>query len=451
MPPRIPSPSTGPLRGVAFLATIAAASLLADDWPQWFGPHRDGVWRENGILSSFPEDGPRVAWRTPIGAGYSGPAVARGRVFVTDRTPDSQRPKEGRKAGENPGMDRILCLSETTGRMLWEHRYPSRYSVSYPSGPRATPSIDGDLVYSLGTEGRLFCLDARTGNRVWERDLKTDYQAKTQIWGHAASPLIHGRHLIVMPGGANSTVVALDKRTGREIWRSLKARSPGYCHPILIGEESRQQLLIWHPEAIESLNPETGIPLWSIPWRIRSGLTISTPRLQGDHLFLTSFYNGATLLELEWTPPRAQVVWQSKKASERDTTELHSIISTPVVAGDYVYGVCSYGQLRCLKLATGERLWETFAATTQGEPVRWANAFITPHQDRYFLFNESGELIIARLKPSGYEEIDRAKLLEATNSDARGRQVVWSHPAFANRHIIVRNDQEIIRVSLEQP
>ena len=144
-------------------------------------------------------------------------------------------------------------------------------------------------------------------------------------------------------------------------------------------------------------------------------------------------------------------MWQSKKASERDTTELHSIISTPVVAGDYVYGVCSYGQLRCLKLATGERLWETFAATTQGEPVRWANAFITPHQDRYFLFNESGELIIARLKPSGYKEIDRAKLLEATNSDARGRQVVWSHPAFANRHIIVRNDQEIIRVSLEQP
>ena len=218
----------------------------------------------------------------------------------------------------------------------------------------------------------------------------------------------------------------------------------------MIESAGKRQLIVWHPEAINSLNPTSGEVYWSIPWNIRAGLTISTPRLKNNQLFFTSFYNGSTLLQLAPDQPSAEIVWQSKKASERDTTELHSITSTPFRKGDYIYGVCSYGQLRCIRANNGERIWETFAATTDGNPVRWATAFITPHEDRYFLFNEHGELIIAHLSPDGYEEIDRTKLLEATNSDARGRLVVWSHPAYANRHIIARNDHEIIRVSLSR-
>jgi len=143
------------------------------------------------------------------------------------------------------------------------------------------------------------------------------------------------------------------------------------------------------------------------------------------------------------------VVWQSRKVSEKDTDGLHSIIPTPLIADGYLYGVCSYGQFRCLKADTGERIWETFAPTT-GQATRWGNAFIIPQADRYFLFNELGDLILARLSPDGYHEISRARLLEPTNT-APGRPVLWSHPAFANRSVYVRNDEELICVSLAKP
>ena len=436
----------------ARLITVAVLTFqfagIADDWPQWFGPNRDGIWRETGILETFPAAGPEITWRTPIGAGYSGPAVAKGKVYITDRHPDTERVLKGNKAGSNPGTDRILCLSESTGERLWEFKYPSSYGVSYPSGPRATPSVDGDSVYSIGTEGMFFCLDAHSGKLNWKVDLKARYNPKTQIWGHAASPLIDKDKVILIPGGEGTTVVALDKQNGNELWRSLSTRDPGYCHPIIIEAGGVRQLIIWHPESINALDPETGQAYWTIPWKIKAGLTIATPRQDGNHLFLSSFYNGSTMLRLGDRAPTAEIVWQSKKASERDTTELHSIISTPVFSGDHIYGVCSYGQLRCLTSRSGKRLWETFAATTSGNPVRWATAFLTPHKQRYFLFNETGDLIIAQLSPERYTEIDRVNLLKPTNDDARGRLVVWSHPAYANKHIIVRNDEEIIRVSL---
>jgi outer membrane protein assembly factor BamB len=179
---------------------------------------------------------------------------------------------------------------------------------------------------------------------------------------------------------------------------------------------------------------------------VRSGLAIPTPRLQDDLLFITSFYNGPIMLRLDRDKPAASIVWRGKSTSERNTDGLHSIMCTPFIDGEHIYGVCSYGQLRCLKTATGERVWETFAATS-GKEVRWANAFLIKNGDRFFLPNEKGELIIARLTPKGYEEISRAKLLEPTNT-AAGRDVVWSHPAFANRCIYARNDKELVSVSL---
>jgi len=143
---------------------------------------------------------------------------------------------------------------------------------------------------------------------------------------------------------------------------------------------------------------------------------------------------------------KASLVGHSKKVSEMDTDGLHSVMSTPVLENGYIYGPCSYGQLRCLKIETGERLWETFEPTT-GKSMRWGNAFIVKNGDRYFLFNEKGDLIIARLSPEKYEEISRAHLLDPTNTDP-GRPVVWSHPAFANRCVYARNDKEIVCVSL---
>jgi hypothetical protein len=164
-------------------------------------------------------------------------------------------------------------------------------------------------------------------------------------------------------------------------------------------------------------------------------------------LFVTAFYEGPLMLKLNGAE-KPDILWRGKGRGEQpDQTEgLHSIMPTPFIQAGHIYGVCSYGELRCLKANTGERVWSTHAATT-GRSVRWGNAFLVQHEDRFFLFNEKGDLIIARLTPKGYDEISRAHILEPTNT-MPGRAVVWSHPAFANRSIYARNDREIVCVSL---
>jgi outer membrane protein assembly factor BamB len=444
------------MRGIWLTALVIgyAAGLRADDWPQWQGPERDGVWRETGIVASFPAGGPPVVWRAEIGSGYAGPAVAQDRVYVFDHqfAKPSDKPADPFARGSIPGVERLLCLSAVDGKLLWKHEYNCPYSVSYPSGPRTTPLVSEGKVFALGAEGNLFCLDAASGGVVWSRDFKEDYKIKTPMWGFSGNPLLDGNRLICLAGGSNTTVVALDKDTGKEIWHALSAKEPGYCSPVIFEAGGARQLIVWHPESVNSLNPETGQVYWSLKSTesIRAGMTIPTPRKMDGFLFLTCFYNGSWMLRLDGSKPAATTVWQSQRVSEKNTDALHSTLSTPFLEDGYIYGVCSYGQLRCLEADTGERIWETFSATTpDGKEMRWANAFIVKNQDRFFLFNEKGDLIIAKLTPKGYEEISRAHIIEPDNTDA-GRQVVWSHPAFAHRRIFARNDHEIICVDLAQ-
>jgi outer membrane protein assembly factor BamB len=437
---------------MALLALSCTMALKADDWPQWLGPQRDSVWRETGILTSFPAAGPSVLWRTEIGSGYAGPAEAEGRVYVEDHhfAKPAEKPTDPFAVATIPGTESIVCLNADDGKILWRHEYDCPYALSYPAGPRTTPVVSGGKVYSLGAEGNLLCLDAQTGNVLWSREFKKDFNIKTPLWGFAGNPLLDGQRLICLAGGSNTTVVALDKDSGQEIWRALSAKEPGYCSPVIFQAGGLRQLIVWHPEAVNSLDPETGKVYWSLKSSepIRAGMTIPTPRQMGDLLFLTCFYNGSWALRLDPTKPAATTVWQSQRVSEKNTDCLHSTLSTPFLDDGYIYGVCSYGQLRCLKAETGQRLWETLNATTpDGKEMRWANAFIVKNQDRFFLFNEKGDLIIAHLSPKGYEEISRAHVIDPVNRDA-GRLVVWSHPAFAHRRMFARNDQEIVCVDL---
>lgn len=441
-------------RGVKSITVLLALGAFigftrADDWPQWLGPERDGVWRETGILKEFPSSSPKVRWRAPVGAGYAGPAVVKGKVYVTDRivAPKASTPADPFQRGKIPGVERVLCLNEADGKVLWKHEYDCPYDISYPAGPRATPLVEDDRVYTLGAEGHLFCFQRESGKVLWSRDFKKELGAKTPLWGFAAHPLIEGNKLVCLVGGEGSVAVAFDKLTGKEIWRALSAKEPGYCPPTMVEAAGKRQLIIWHPESINALDPTNGKLFWSVPMEVRSGLSIPTPRQHGDMLFITSFYNGSIMLRL--TEDKPTMLWRGKSNSERNTDGLHSIMATPFLDGDHIYGVCSYGQLRCLKAATGERVWETFEATTGGKEVRWANAFLVKNADRFFLPNEKGDLIIARLTPSGYQEISRTHLLEPTNT-AAGRDVVWSHPAFANRSIYARNDKELVCVSLAE-
>ncbi len=416
-----------------FALLLLAPQSPADDWPQWGGPKGDIVWRETGIVKQLPTDGllPRV-WSTPIGEGYSGPAVAAGRVYITDRQ-------------KSRGSERALCLDAESGKILWTHEYKAPYRVGYPVGPRATPVIDGNRVYTLGAMGDMFCLDVDSGDVLWQKNFPRDFGTKLAIWGHAAAPLVDGDQLITLVGGSNEAlVVSFDKKTGKELWRSLEDEAVGYVPPVIFTFGGVRQLIIWHPTAVSSIDPTNGKLIWEIPFEIRVGLCISTPRKVGNRLFVTAFYNGPRMIEISDDGRHAKIAWKGNSNSEKETDGLHSIISTPWVTESHIYGVCSYGQLRCLNAKTGERIWETFDATGSD---RWWNAFIIPHEDRYFLHNEQGDLIIANLTPQGYEELSRAKLVEPTQK-IRKRMTIWSHPAFAMKSVFARNDHEIVRVDL---
>lgn len=427
------------------LATLLiAAPVPAEDWPEWRGEGRLGIWNETGILDRFPADGLDVAWRVPLGGGYSGPSVAEGRVFVMDFTP-------GR---HNAGVERIVCFDEGTGELLWEHSWQTDYTglqLVYASGPRATPTVDGDRVYALGAMGHLAALAVEDGRVLWEKDFVKDLGAAVPVWGMPSAPIVDGERVIALAAGEpNAKVVAFHRDTGEELWRALSSDwEPGYTQPVIFDYAGKRQLVIWHPRAITSLDPGSGELFWEQPYIVSMGMTVSTPILSGPHLFVSSFYDGSRMLRLDETTSEPVVAWESDGDSEIQTDKIHTLINTAVIDGDYLYGIDSYGQMRCLEVSTGRRVWESLDATA--EKQRWTAAFFVRQGERYFINNDRGELIIAKLTPDGYDEIDRTPLIEPTSKTVRRRElgaVHWSHPAYANRHIFVRNDREILKASL---
>ena len=429
---------------LACLAGLISRPVSGEDWPQWLGPKRDSVWRETGIIEKFPQDGPKILWRTPISGGYAGPAVASGRVYVADFVAEGDTTPNPNKRSDRKGIERLLCLDAKTGQVLWKHEHETTYKISYDYGPRCTPTVSGGKVYALGAEGRLCCLDAKSGDEVWSHDFTSDYKVATPMWGFAGHPLVDGQKLICLVGGKGSVAVAFDKDTGKELWRALDAPDPGYCAPSIIEAGGTRQLLIWHPLAVNGLDPETGKVFWSIELKPDYGMSIQIPRKLGDLLFVGGIGMQCVCLKLHPDKPTVDEAWRGDIK-----TGLFPVNSTPFLEDGILYGCCTKGELRGVKLDSGVRLWETFQPTTNKRPAQSGSgtAFLVKNGDRFFLFSETGDLIIAKLSPAGYEEISRAHLIEPTQNGF-GRDVIWSHPAFAEKCVFARNDKEIVCASL---
>ncbi|HEX5104844.1 MAG TPA: PQQ-binding-like beta-propeller repeat protein [Pirellulaceae bacterium] len=418
---------------------LGCLSATAEDWPRWRGPRGDGTWNEPGIVEKFPSATIARKWTAEIGAGYTSPTVAEGRVYLMDRLT------------KPTSTERILCFDEETGRELWKVAYECEYGkIGYQAGPRAAVTIDGGKAYALGATGRMHCLNAATGEIVWQRDLERDYDIQMPIWGLAGSPLIVQDLVVLHIGGrGGACIVALDKNSGKEAWKALDDRGQ-YTTPVLVEQAKTPVLICWTGDSVAGLEASTGRVLWRHPWKPRNmPIGIATPVVEKDRVFFTSFYDGSLMLRLAADKPEAEVLWKLVGTSERITDALHSIISTPVFDGGHIYGVDSYGELRCLDADNGERLWEDLTATPQS---RWSTIHFVKNGERYWLFNERGELIIGKLSPRGFEEISRSKLLDPTTEQLRQRGgVCWSHPAFANQCVFARNDKELVCASLAEP
>jgi outer membrane protein assembly factor BamB len=406
-----------------------------DEWPEFRGPTGQGHAAQGRLPVEWSATH-HVAWKQPVpGTGWSSPVVSQGQVFLTT----------GITGGASGGPSlRALCFDAASGRLLWKHEYDRPYHFSFAGGPRTTPTVDGDRVYALGAEGNLWCLDAADGRVVWSKDFAEDYGAPTPFWGHSAHPLVDGDTVYCVVGGKGSIAVAFDKHSGRERWRALSASEQGYCPPAMIEHGGTKQLLIFHAEALASLDPATGKVYWSVPIKPAFGMAIAAPRKLGSHLFASAYGDVAVLLKLDDEKPGAEVVWGGGP-----NRAVYSANVTPFLEDGMIYGCdANSGALMGVRLQDGERLWQTVVPTLGPDGRgRYGTAFLVKHGDRFFLFNEWGQLILARLSAEGYEELDRTQVIEPTNR-VFGRPLVWSHPAFAERSIFARNDKELIRVSL---
>ena len=330
---------------------------------------------------------------------------------------------------------------EATGKELWKHEIPVTYTISYPAGPRCTPTVDGDRVYTLGAEGNLLCLAVTDGRVIWAKDLKQDYETKAALWGWAGHPLVDGNRLFVIAGTAKAHVVALDTLTGKELWRAGTAPEQGYSPPTIIEAAGVRQLVLMKPDGMYAVAPDTGAILWETPYNADNGSIIMAPLKVGEHVYVGGFQEKNLCVKLTADKPGVEVVWRNKAKHG-----ISAVNVQPFVDGTMVYGFHEKGDLRGIEIPSGAVKWSSPGPFGDRAPPS-ATAFITRHGNRFFLFAETGDLVIAKLSPAGYEEIDRAHLLDTTQS-AFGRGVVWCPPAYADRSVFIRNDKELIRVSL---
>jgi outer membrane protein assembly factor BamB len=415
--------------------SIAAPLLLlignagrAENWPQWRGTHRDGAWSESGILESFPPGGLTILWRAPVELGWSSPVVAQGRVYLTDsylRKPKTQ--------------ERVLCFDEATGKPLWAYTYDVRYpDWAFTPGNEArlaaTPIAEAGKLYALGGNGHVHCLDAIKGTLLWSAGLEERYVIPQLSC--RASPLIEGRLLVVCAGGKpGACVVALDKSSGKEVWKALD-EPVSNSSPIVITAGGKKQLIVWTGESVTSLAPLTGQVYWQHRLVTSNNDAIPTPVFHGDLLLI-----GGLMLKLDPQKPAASILWPDTLAVSR---RILSNTSTALLQGDYVFSARSFGQLVCLDAKTGKQVWTTDKVT---DLKNGASIHLAPNGDAVFLYTEKGDLIRAKLSGRGYQEISRARLLEPTYPFA-GRKVAWAPPSYANRCVFARSDKELVCASL---
>jgi len=398
-----------------------SAAGTPGDWPQWRGVNRDGKSSETGLLEQWPAAGPPILWKVPIKGGYASVAVVQGRLFTMDR--DHHR-------------ERVLCFDANDGgKLLWQYAYPADYqAVSYPAGPRATPTVHQGLVYTLGATGMFHCLEAeaKDGKPVvrWSKDLNAEFAAKTPDWGHACSPLVEGDLVIVQPGGARGSVAALHRITGRTVWTALSDES-GYCSPVAMTVGNLRVVVTMTGSNIVGLRATDGQVLFTIGWEPSYKANIATPIVAGSYVFLSSAYgHGCTLLKL--TPSGGGGVNAEQVYREKFMMNHHA---TCVLVGDYLYGFHeNAGVLTCVNLRTTQEAWRSRAAD---------KGTLIYADGRLIILTERGQLVLLEATPtSGTEVRGRLHLFDAADT--------WALPVLADGRLYVRGSSELVCLDLRK-
>lgn len=394
-----------------FCAALLAGQGFGNDWPQWRGPSRDGVWHEPAFPGRLP-DNPQPDWKAPVGGGYGGIAVADGRVFLLDRV-------------KSPEQERLLAFDALSGKTLWVHSYAAPYNkLDYGNGPRTTPAIHQGKVYTFGAVGDIHCLDAATGKVHWHRHAVKDFQGKYPEWGYSSSPLIDESRLLLQIGGAKGCFIALDRESGKEIWRTCADR-PGYSSARLEKVNGKFQIAWWSAEHALGLDRATGAILWQSPVSMNYDVAIAD-LVAEDGVFLASdYWSGTKAIRLQ--NQKAQVAWEGK--------QLNMLMCSPLGRDGYFYALDRFRGIKCLEAKSGKVMWENESATVRGQNPQASLVWVGKQA---LIFNEKGELVLAEMSPKEFKALGRVRLCDFT----------WAHPAFASGRVFARTEKELVSVRL---
>jgi outer membrane protein assembly factor BamB len=390
--------------------TAASAGAVAADWPQFRGPHRDGISAETGLATRWPDGGPAVLWRTPLGEGYSGLSVVGGRLFTLfsdDRD------------------ELVVALDAATGKELWRFRLDGKYSDGQGNGPRSTPTVDDGVVYALGARGRLAALDAATGKPKWNQDLKATFGARVPTWGVATSPLVEGDLLLLDVGGRpGAALVALHKRNGVVAWTSETDRA-GYAAPITVTIAGRRQVIFFTGSRLVGVALEDGRPLWDVGWSTSYDVNAATPIfIAPDQVFIASGYDtGAALFKIggDGQTLRATEVWRTRGMKNQ--------FSSSIYKDGYLYGFDN-AILRCLDAKNGEEQWKARG---------FGHGSLTYADGHLIVLGDRGNLALVEATPAEYRE-------KATAQALTGK--CWTVPTFADGRLFLRNEREVVALDV---
>ncbi len=409
------------MRMFLFLALCSAVQLIAragssegsraEDWPHWLGPERNGVSPAKGLSEAFPEDGPAVAWRRPLGAGFSA-IVTAGNLLYT-------------QYGDG-GREHVACFEVESGETLWRVETGALF-VDHQGGdgPRSTPAILNGLLFVMTTHGELLALDRRSGRQQWSRNMITDFDGNMPTWGYSGSPVIQDNRLLVESGSsAMPSLLALHPEDGRLLWKTRPGKT-GYSTPTVARIQGTAQAIFFTADSLVGVRLDNGARLWEWPWETPWGVNIATPVFAApDRFFISSHYGkGGLLLRVRktkngWFPEK---MWHS--------FEMNSEFGTSLLYEGYLYGFDN-GALKCLDVETGRLQWKK-------RGMGKGNAIVA--DGKLWILSERGRLYLARARPEEFELLGDARVLQ-------GR--CWTPPTLARGRLFIRNESEMLCLNL---